>query len=158
MGIYNPRNTVIVTCRSEGFDDAVTLSWHSPVSHHPFLYAIFLAKKRKSYEMISRSREFCVNYVTAEQEDLAMYCGSKSGHKTDKFKEHPIQKEECEKIDAPRIADCAAYLECRVTQVVEAGDHYIVVGEVVSQAKGNLEKRLFQSNLEGPFTFTTTVE
>jgi flavin reductase (DIM6/NTAB) family NADH-FMN oxidoreductase RutF len=158
MGIYNPRNTVIVTCRDRGFDDAVTLSWHSPVSHRPMLYAIFLAKKRKSFEMISTSREFCVNYLTAEQEGLALYCGSTSGHTTDKFSDRPIDKEECGAIDAPRITDCAAYLECRVTQITEAGDHYIVVGEVAAQVRGNMKKRLFQSNIDGHYTFTTTVD
>ncbi len=158
MGIYNPRNTVIVTCRNQGFDDAVTLSWHSPVSHKPMLYAIVLAGKRKSYEMISGSREFCVNYVTAEQESLALYCGSTSGRTTDKFRERPIEKEECSVIDAPRVKDCAAYLECRVTQIVEAGDHYIVVGEVVAQERGTMKKRLFQSNIVGHYTFTTTVD
>jgi flavin reductase (DIM6/NTAB) family NADH-FMN oxidoreductase RutF len=126
MGICNPRNTIIVTCREKDFDDAVTLSWHSPVSFDPFLYGIFLAKKRKSYEMIKKSKEFCVNFLTEEQEKLALYCGTKSGHSTDKFKEGNIDKEECEDIKCSKIKDCSAYLECKVTKIVEVGDHYMV--------------------------------
>ena len=156
MGIYNPRNTIIATCRDANFDDAVTLSWHTPVSHTPFLYGIFLAKKRKSYEMIKNSKEFCVNFLIEDQEDLALYCGTKSGHNIDKFKEKNIEKEECGTIDCPKIKDCSSYLECKVKDIIEIGDHFMIVGEVVKEAEGNNKKKLFQSNIKGPYTFTTT--
>lgn len=156
MGIANPRNTIIVTCKDKDFEDATTLSWHSPISHTPFLYGIFLAKKRKSYEIINKSKEFCINFLTENQEDLALFCGTKSGHNINKFKEKPIEKEECESIDCPRIKDCSAYLECKVKEVIELGDHYMVIGEVTKQVDGNNKKKLLQSNISGPFTFTTT--
>ncbi|MBD3164170.1 flavin reductase family protein [Candidatus Woesearchaeota archaeon] len=156
MGIYNPRNTIIVTCRDKGFDDAVTLSWHSPASHKPFLYSIFLAGKRKSYKMIKNSSEFCVNFITKEQEKLALFCGTKSGHNADKFREGGIEKEECSDIDCPRIKDCSAYLECKVVDIIEVGDHFMAVGRVVKEVEGNNKKRLFQSNITGNYTFTTT--
>ena len=178
MGICNPRQTIIVTCRDKDFDvsetnrptdsvsehaqkpkvfdNAVTLSWHAPVSFDPFLYGIFLAKKRKSMEMIRNSKEFCVNFLTETQEDLAVFCGTNSGHKVNKFKEANIPKEECSEIDCPKIKDCSAYLECKVKDIVEVGDHYMVVGEVTKQVEGNNKKKLFQSNISGPYTFTTT--
>ncbi len=156
MGVYNPRNTIIVSCRESGFDDAVTLSWHSPVSHTPFLYGIFLAGKRKSYEMIKKSGEFCVNFITSEMEDIAMFCGTKSGHDTDKFKEGNIKSEKCSSVDCLRIKDCSAYLECKVVDIVEVGDHFMVVGEVLKTIQGNNKKKLFQSNISGPYSFCTT--
>jgi flavin reductase (DIM6/NTAB) family NADH-FMN oxidoreductase RutF len=156
MGIYNPRQTIIVTCRYDGFDDAVTLSWHSPASFEPFLYSIFLYKKRKSYEMIKKSKEFCINFLTEDMQDLALFCGTKSGHKVDKFKEGNIKKEECEKIKCPRIKGCSAYLECKAIDFIEVGDHIMIVGEVLTQVKGTTKKKLFQSNISGNFAFTTT--
>ena len=156
MGIYNPRNTIIVTCKEDNFKDAVTLSWHSPVSFDPFLYGIFLAKKRKSYEIINKSKEFCVNFITESQEELALFCGTKSGHNIDKFKEKPIEKEECKTIDCPKIKDCSAYLECKVKEIIEVGDHFMVVGEVTKKVEGNNKKKLLQSNITGPYTFSTT--
>lgn len=156
MGIYNPRQTIIVTCRDKDFDDAVTLSWHTPVSFSPFLYGIFLAKSRKSYEMIKNSREFCVNFLTEDMKDLALFCGTRSGHNIDKFKEKNIEKEECKEINCPRIKGCSAYLECKVTKIVEVGDHYMLAGQVVEEVKGVNKKKLFQSNISGPYTFTTT--
>lgn len=154
MGIYNPRNTIIVTCKDKDFEDATTLSWHSPISHTPFLYGIFLAKKRKSMEMIRNSKEFCVNFITESQENLALFCGTKSGHNIDKFKEKPIEKEECETINCPKIKDCSAYFECKVKDIIEVGDHFMVVGEVTKQVEGNNKKKLLQSNITGPYTFS----
>jgi flavin reductase (DIM6/NTAB) family NADH-FMN oxidoreductase RutF len=158
MGIYNPRQTIIVTCREDGFDDAVTLSWHSPASFDPFIYAIFLYKKRKSYEMIKNSKEFCVNFLTEDMADMALFCGTKSGHKVDKFKEGKIPKEDCEKINCARIKDCSAYLECEAIDFVDVGDHVMIAGKVVNEVKGNMKKKLYQSNISGPFSFTTTVK
>jgi flavin reductase (DIM6/NTAB) family NADH-FMN oxidoreductase RutF len=158
MGIYNPRQTIIVTCRENAFDDAVTLSWHSPASFEPFLYSIFLHKKRKSFEVINKSKEFCINFPTEEMADLALFCGTKSGHKIDKFTEGKIEKENCKKIDCPRIKGCSAYIECKAIDFIEVGDHVMIVGEVVAQEKGNMKKKLFQSNIDGPFKFTTTKE
>jgi flavin reductase (DIM6/NTAB) family NADH-FMN oxidoreductase RutF len=156
MAVYNPLQTIIVTGRSKGFDNATTLSWHTPISMQPFLYGILLREGRKMYEMITESRVFCVNFIPAEMEKTVMLCGTKSGHKTDKFREGSIPKEECGKIDCPRIKGCSAYLECKLVDSVKEGDHYILVGEVVDEVKGSMKKRIFQNNIEGPFTFTTT--
>jgi flavin reductase (DIM6/NTAB) family NADH-FMN oxidoreductase RutF len=156
MGIYCPRLTIIVTCRDKGFDDAVTLSWHSPASMEPYLYTIFLAKKRKSYEMINNSREFCVNFLTEDMKEIALFCGKHSGRDMDKFKEKKIEKEECESIDCPRIKDCSAYLECKVKDIVDVGDHFMIVGEITKTVEGNMKKKLIQSNITGGYTFSTT--
>ena len=114
MVVYNPLQTMIVTSRAKGFDNATTLSWHTPLSVKPFLYAIALRESRKIYEMIMESKVFCVNFLSKDMENWAMFCGTKSGHKIDKFKEAAIPKEECAKIDSPRIKGCPAYLECRL--------------------------------------------
>jgi flavin reductase (DIM6/NTAB) family NADH-FMN oxidoreductase RutF len=158
MGIYNPRQTIIVTSRDNGFDNAITLSWHSPVSFSPFLYGIFLAKKRKSYEMIKNSKSFCVNFITENMEELAKFCGTNSGHKMNKFDEGGIAKEECSSINCGRIADCSAYLECKVKDMIEVGDHIMIVGEVVNEIEDTMEKKLFQSNIDGRLAFTTTID
>lgn len=158
MGIYNPRETIIVTCRDNNFDNATTLSWHSPVSFEPFLYGIFLYKKRKTYEMIKNSKQFCINFPSKDMEELALFCGTKSGHKIDKFEEGKIPKEDCDKVACARIKGCSAYLECEAIDFVEVGDHMMIVGKILKEIRGTMEKKLFQSNISGPFKFTTTVE
>ena len=152
---YLPLQTVIVTARSKGFDNATTFSWHNPLSMEPFLYGIQVRKSRKIYEMILESRSFCVNFLGGDQEETAMFCGTKSGSQIDKFKEGKIAKEECEAIDCPRIAGCPAYLECKLVKVLEItpeSDHVIFVGEVAKEINVRESKRLLQNDWYG---FTT---
>ena len=147
---------MIVTCKNNHFEDATTLSWHTPISHTPLIYGICLATKRKSLEIIKESKEFCINFLTEDQSELAMYCGSNSGHTIDKFKEGKIKKESCDTIDCPRIKECSAYLECTLHSLTEIGDHILVAGLVKKTIEGNNKKKLLQSNIKGPYTFTTT--
>jgi flavin reductase (DIM6/NTAB) family NADH-FMN oxidoreductase RutF len=140
------------------FDNATTFSWHGPLSVEPFLYGIYVRKSRKIYDMIQESRVFCVNFLSEDMEEMAMFCGTKSGHKIDKFKEGKIGKEECESIACPRIKGCPAYLECRLVNVLDVaktGDHLLLVGEVVREIEKKQARRLLQS---GNYAFTTTKE
>ena len=153
VGIYNPRQVILVSSRYNDKDNVMTLSWHSPVSFTPELYAIMVGKQRFSYGLIKQSKCFCVNFISKEDKGLALIAGRKSGKEHNKFSE--IEKEECESIDCPRLKKAMAFLECKLVKEVEAGDHVIFIGEVVN--KKILEKggRLFQ--VEGD-TFTTTME
>ena len=108
--------------------------------------------------MIRNSREFCVNFVTGEMEELALFCGTHSGRDMDKFKEKNIEKEECETINCARIKGCSAYLECKVKEIIELGDHFLVVGKVLRKEEGNNKKKLFQNNITGGYSFTTTAD
>jgi flavin reductase (DIM6/NTAB) family NADH-FMN oxidoreductase RutF len=89
-------------------------------------------------------------------EELALFCGTISGHKKDKFSEGKFKFEDCKNISCYRIRGCVAYMECRVVNIVETGDHFMILGEVISQEEGVDRKKLFQSNISGPYTFTTT--
>ena len=151
MGIYNPRQVIIVSSRYEGKDNAMTLSWHSPASFNPELYSIYVGKQRYSYGMIKKSRCFCVNFISADDKGLALLAGRKSGRDVDKFGE--IDKEECSKIDCPRLKKAVAYIECELVDESEAGDHAIFVGKAVYKKEVKRGDRLFQ--VEGD-TFTTT--
>jgi len=152
----NPRQVIIVTARDGGKDNAMSLTWHSPASFSPELYTIFLSKRRRTYEMIRESGVFAVNFLTEDMAREAIYCGTKTGRSVDKFKELGMEKEECERINCCRLRKAAAYLECKVVDELPAGDHVIVVGEILA-GKDERKKRLFYAG--GGFvedSFTTT--
>ena len=155
MDIQNPKQVILVSCRCYGKDNLVTLSWHSPVSFKPELYAIMLSKKRFSYKMIQDSRHFVVNFMPYDMKKEALFCGMHTGKNTDKFKELGLKKEEAEKINCPILKKCSAYMECRLVNEVEAGDHVILVGQVLKSGIKNKKRRLFQDSGEG-YRFTTT--
>jgi flavin reductase (DIM6/NTAB) family NADH-FMN oxidoreductase RutF len=153
--LTGPRQTILVTCRHEGKDNVITLAWHSPLSFYPELYGIVVGKTRYSYEMIKKSGVFCVNFVPASMEEQIKFCGEHSGKRIDKFKECKLTKEECEKIDCPRIKEAIGFMECKVTNTFECGDHVIFVGKVLKSELLRKEKRLYHI---GGHEFVTTSE
>ncbi|MBW2992079.1 flavin reductase family protein [Candidatus Woesearchaeota archaeon] len=152
MHIPYPRQVILVTSRDKGKDNVMTLSWHSPASFNPELYTIYVGKTRYSYEMIKNSKCFCVNFISKDDSELALTAGRKSGRDVDKFKE--IEKEECKEIDCPRVKKALAYMECKLIDEFEAGDHAVFVGKVVKKEEVKRGGRLFQ--VEGD-KFTTTL-
>lgn len=160
--ITNPRQTILVSCRGNAFvlgqevnkDNIITLSWHMPASFKPNLYAIAIGKSRFSAKLIGQSKVFCVNFAALSMEKEAALCGRNSGEHMDKFEQYNILKEECEKINCPRLREAIGFMECEVINEIESGDHIIFIGKVLnSELKDESAQRLFQ--IAGT-DFTTT--
>ncbi|MFC1728051.1 flavin reductase family protein [Nanoarchaeota archaeon] len=162
MEIVKPRQTILVSTRGNAEvlskkikkDNIFTLSWHTPVSFEPFLYAISISPKRFSYKLIKESGVFCVNFISKDLKKQALFCGSQTGEHMDKFKETKLTKGECSKIDCPSIKESLGCLECEVINEIEGGDHLIIIGKVLNICENKKGKRLFQTKGR---TFTTTV-
>jgi flavin reductase (DIM6/NTAB) family NADH-FMN oxidoreductase RutF len=145
--IVNPRNVIIVTCISaKEKDNAMTLTWHAPLSFDPPLYGILVKPGRYSYELIKETHVFCVNFIGRDLEGFMRYAGSISGKDVDKFEEmEDVELEWCDNIHCRRLKECLGYLECEVVDEVEVGDHVLFVGAV--KAMGSLvpnERRLIR--------------
>ena len=137
------RQVVLITSRYKGDDNIITVAWHTPLSFEPFLYGIAIGKERYSCSMISRSKIFCVNFISHEMKTIAVKCGTTSGRDVDKFRSFGIEKEECESIDCCRIKGCLGYLECEVIKEVDTGDHIFFVGRVKAHKLLKSDKRLY---------------
>jgi len=111
--------------------DVMTLAWLMPASHTPRLVALSMVPKRYTYELLSKSREFVVNIPSVHQIDLVKKCGSISGREKDKYAEFHIATAAAGIVKAPLIESCVAHLECHVVSETKAGDHIIVIGEIV---------------------------
>jgi flavin reductase (DIM6/NTAB) family NADH-FMN oxidoreductase RutF len=151
--LVNPRQTVLVTCRSGDKDNIIALDWHMPTSFSPELYCISIGKTRFSHRLVSESKVFVVNFMPYELRKKVLYCGRSSGRNVDKFKSTGLEKEEASAINCPRIKQALAFLECRVVKEVDTGDHTIFVGEVVNSWERKKGKRIFHL---GGDEFTTT--
>jgi len=127
-----PMQAVLVTCKYEEKTNIVTVAWHTPISAKPPLYGISLSSKRYSFELIKKSGEFAVNFAPFEILERVHYCGTHSGRSVDKIKETGLTLLPAKKINAPLIKECYAHLECKLRDAIELGDHFFVVGEVVS--------------------------
>jgi len=132
--LINSGQVIMVSCADGKRSTIVTLAWSMPLCHQPSpLLAISLANKRFSYELIKRSGEFVVNIPGMDLFDEMMYCGTHSGRDVDKFKETDLTAFKAKKlIQAPAVKECIGHLECRLKAEHEAGDHKLLVGEIVA--------------------------
>jgi flavin reductase (DIM6/NTAB) family NADH-FMN oxidoreductase RutF len=127
---HYPKVAVIVTASARGRDDAMTVAWHSSISFKPPLYGIAVASKRFTYQLITESREFGINFIPSERASLAAAIGGTLGQQMDKFERFNIEKEEPLKITAPILKDAYAAYECKLVNGKPYGDHIWIVGEI----------------------------
>ncbi|HLC96626.1 MAG TPA: flavin reductase family protein [Candidatus Nanoarchaeia archaeon] len=158
--LYNPRQVVLVTSRAEvrilgketEKDDIITVTWHTPVSKEPELYAISIGNTRFSKKLIDKSKCFAVNFIPFDLKEAAVVCGTKTGEHLDKFREANLTMEEADSIDCGRLKEAVGYIECEVINEINAGDHTIYIGKIVSSSLKKDKERL----LQGGADFTTT--
>jgi len=132
FGQHYPKVAVIVTASAGGRDDAMTAAWHSSISFKPPLYGIAVASKRFTYQLITESREFGINFVPYEKASLAAAIGGTLGRQIDKFEKFDIEKEKPLKTTAPILKDAYAAYECKLVDSNSYGDHLWIVGEIVA--------------------------
>lgn len=153
--LTNPRQTILLTSRWRKIDNVMTLDWHTPLSFEPMMYAVSIGKTRYSLELIRKSKVFVINFMSKDFKKEILFCGRHSGRDVDKFKETGLKKEEAETINCFRIKQALGYLECKVEEEIEVGDHILFIATVKKAELKKEGKRLF--HLFGD-KFTTTKE
>ena len=118
--------TVVTTMTASGTPKGLTVSAFCPVSLHPPLVLVCLDNQSSTLEAIREGGMFTVNFLAAGREELARRFASKS---EDKFEGTPWETPFPE--GGPILTDdSGAYVVCRVAQTIEAGDHWVLLGEV----------------------------
>ncbi len=124
---------LICTSNKEGKPNVMTVSFLMPISFEPKILAVSISPKRYSFENLKEVPEFTLNVLTKEMKEIAEICGSFSGRKFDKFKIAKLEIEKSEKVLPPVIKNCPISLECKVLEMKEFGDHFLVVGKVLKE-------------------------
>jgi flavin reductase (DIM6/NTAB) family NADH-FMN oxidoreductase RutF len=119
-----------ITSRNGDEVNAMVANWLTQASFEPRLIALGLQKTSYSYGVIEEGGVFAVNiFNKADQEAIKPFTKSRKKN-PDKMKD--ARYTEAPETGCPIIEGAAAYLECKVVQIVDTGgDHNIVVGEVV---------------------------
>lgn len=130
-----PVPVVLVSCQGKEADsrpNMITVAWAGTVNSNPPMVSVSVRKSRYSYGLIQESGEFVVNLVDEAHCRELDWCGVRSGRDADKFAAtglHPMKAQGMQY--APAVAECPAYLACKVRQVIELGSHDMFLGEVV---------------------------
>jgi flavin reductase (DIM6/NTAB) family NADH-FMN oxidoreductase RutF len=120
-----------ITSRNGDEVNAMVGNWLTQASFEPRLIVFGLAKKAYSHEVIREGGVFAVNIFNKEDQEAMMPFTKARAKRPDKMENAvwaPGPETGC-----PILEGAAAYLECRVTQLVDiGGDHDLLVGEVVN--------------------------
>lgn len=148
-----PMRTFLVTCMGKDErPNIISVSFCMPVSKTPPLLACAITSTAHSSRLIEEAGEFVVNVPLQALNDQIDYCGFHSGKDVDKFKETRLTAKPSRRVRAPIIDECVAHMECKLRQVVEAGDKKLFVGEVVeAYAEKALEDGERLKHAEGEF-------
>ncbi len=121
---------VIVTSHDKKVN-AMPAAWNGGVSFDPKYFYFSVSKKRYTYELLSKSSIFSVNFLDWKYLELVHNLGSVSGRDVDKISMFnvPLQKGILE--NSFIIPVSYASYECKVIFDKEFGDHNLVVGEVL---------------------------
>ena len=123
-----PTGVYVVTVKAGEKINGMTAAWVTQVSFKPALVAVSIAPQRHTYGLVKEAGMFCLNALPKDKLQLAKHFGFKSGRKVDKFQDVPFL---FAKNGSPVLRDAYAYLECKVENTFEAGDHTVFVGSVV---------------------------
>ena len=129
--LFYPRQSVLVTASSSEKVNVTAVEWITPAGEKPPMLALSLHNTSLTLDLMCTSMEFVVAIPSEKLRDAVLLCGSTSGKFIDKFSEASLTQVKAKKVSAPLILEAAANVECKVLSYTSAGDHTLVVGEVV---------------------------
>ena len=123
MGHF-PTGVSILTTVHDGERHGMTANSITSVSLEPVLILVCLMREARTALAIQRAGRFAVNFLAENQEQMSRRFGIAG-------QDHFDGLEVDEDLSGlPLLPGCTAYLVCRVTDIVPAGDHDVVLAEV----------------------------
>ncbi len=126
------RVVLAVSADKNGRANIIALGWKMFTSFKPLMVAISVGKTRYSHKLISETGEFVLAVPGEDMAEEVLYCGTHSGRYVDKFKETGLTPMPASKVKPPLIKECIVNMECKVTGILDTGDHTIFAGEVLA--------------------------
>ncbi|MGF6372126.1 flavin reductase (DIM6/NTAB) family NADH-FMN oxidoreductase RutF [Paraburkholderia sp. RAU6.4a] len=125
LGAFVTGVTVVTTIQPDGSPRGFTANSFASVSLDPPLILVCIAKSASSHAVFATTNHFAVSVLAGEQKAVSGVFASKS---VDKFAQVSWR---VRATGAPIMEGAAATFDCRTHDVVDAGDHIILIGRVV---------------------------
>ena len=124
-----PHGVYVVGVKQDAQLNAFTATWLTQVSFTPPLVALGIKKDSHSFDMIKRDRVFSVNLLGKDQKPIAEHFVKPATVIGEKLKG---VRHRAGKTGVPVLEEAIAYFECEVREIAnDAGDHAVIIGEVV---------------------------
>lgn len=124
FGSFMTGVTVVTTCKDDGTPLGFTANSFASVSLDPALLLVSIAKTSSNYHNFANASHFAINILAEEQKDVSNTFARPSD---DRFADLAWTKSACQN---PLIDQVSAWFDCVTYQIVDAGDHAILIGKV----------------------------
>lgn len=128
LGHYPTGVAVVTGIAADGTPVGMVVGSFTSVSLDPPLVAFLPTKESGSWARLSTAVRFCVNVLAADQEDVCRRFASRAADKFDGVAWSAAPG------GSPVLDGVVAWIECDHHQVVDGGDHWIVLGAVTDLA------------------------
>ena len=139
LGKFATGVTVITTCDDEGNLEGLTANSFGALSLDPPLVLWNLQRTARSLPRFATAEYFMVNVLSAAQERLARHFARSA---KDKFQGIPFK---AGLGDCPVLPESLAVIGCKRVRRMDAGDHVIFIGEVISFSQSEGRPLIFNS-------------
>ncbi|HVM18336.1 MAG TPA: flavin reductase family protein [Egibacteraceae bacterium] len=129
IGMFATGVTVVST-NVDGVLHGMTANAFASVSLDPLLVLICVDREASMHGLLPAAQGFAVTILAAEQEHLSAWFAS-SDRPRGEGQFADIDWDPAPVTGSPVLCDGVAYVDCRVTERHEGGDHSIFMGEVV---------------------------
>lgn len=144
MGHY-PTGVTIVTTLDNDTPIGLTVNSFASVSIDPLLVLWSIDKNSRSLDSFLNADAFAINILSDHQKELCyLFAGNE---KDERFTDTNWQLSEN---NLPMINDMFGMLECKKHQQIDAGDHYILIGEVFHIKKNETKPLMYYNRKVQP--------
>ena len=120
----------VITCAAGEEMQGMTANAVTSLSLDPVMVLICVDKATHTHGVLERGGAFAVNILGEHQEDVSRLFAKRAEPEIGTLRGERFRRGDT---GVPILEDCLAFIECRVVQVLEGGDHSIFVGEVVNE-------------------------
>lgn len=135
--LLNHGPVTLVTSAHAGRRNIMAAAWAMPLDFDPPKVAVVIDRSTLTRELIDASGRFVLNIPCRAQAQTTLDVGSISGRDLeagkDKFAHFGLDTLPASTVDAPRLAGCVGWLECRVVVEPHNQQQYdLFIGEVLA--------------------------
>ena len=110
-----------------------TITWVSQASFEPPMISVCIKRNSASYEIVKKRGEFILHLLGDNQKELASTFFKPTIFENEKLNGQEFSLEN----NLPLLKDIPAYIQCKVVEILENGDHPLFLAEVVDAKINN---------------------
>jgi len=124
-----PYGLFVVTVAHDGEEHGMTANWITQASFEPPMIAVAIENTSKTIGLIRDAHHFAISLLTTEQRELAGKLGKTSEQAPQKLK--GVKTKPAPRAQTPVLTEAVGWVECRAIASLPAGDHTLVLGEIL---------------------------